>query len=160
MTALEKVKYTHDYITSNAEYAYEADGVTPSSSVSAHNIIGIIDEKKGVCESYAKLFTYLLKNIGIQALTVGGKGFTSTSGPEGEAHAWNYVKIAGEYYSFDVTWDDSTDSYDYYGMSYNSLTYGRKSTNGRHSAYESYISNGINYLYRVPSASTNDIIVS
>ncbi len=160
MTTLEKVKYTHDYITSNAEYAYEADGVTPSSSVSAHNIIGIIDEKKGVCESYAKLFTYLLKNIGIQALTVGGKGFTSTSGPEGEAHAWNYVKIAGEYYSFDVTWDDSTDSYDYYGMSYNSNYFGRYSGNGRHAEYVTTIKTGIEYYYPLPSLSLTDIIVA
>lgn len=159
MTVEEKVKHVHDYIVAHAQYAYEADGVTPSTKSISHNMVGIPYEGKGVCEAYAELFTYLLKNLGIPTVTASGMGYTSTS-PMGEAHAWNYVYIDSEYYGFDVTWDDSARTYDYYGMSYNSLTYGRKSTNGRHSAYESYISNGINYLYRVPSASTNDIIVS
>ena len=159
MTDLEKVKHVHDYIVSHATYAYELDGVTPSTKSISHNMVGIAYEGKGVCESYSELFTYLLKKIDIPALTVSGLGYTSTS-LSGENHAWNYVYIEGEYYGFDVTWDDSTHSYDYYGMSYSSIVNGRKSYNGSHVASDSRISDGVNYLYRIPSASPTDIIIA
>lgn len=155
-TEYDKVKAAYDYIIENASYAYEADGKTPSSAANHHNMIGIVTEKKGVCESYAELFTFLLKSVNIGAITVSGQGYT-TSNPTGENHAWNYVKIDDKYYGFDLTWGDTAGRSNYFGMSYNSLCYGKTSGCGRHIETESNIKYGFEYLYKVPSCSTVDL---
>ena len=89
----------HDLIISGADYAYEEDGVTPSSERSAHNIIGVLLEGEGVCESYAKTFQMLLNFYDIENIFV--------TGYAGESHAWNLVQLDnGEWYWYDLTWDD------------------------------------------------------
>ena len=42
--------------------------------------------------------------MGIECTLVIGKG-TNSSG-KSENHAWNYVKLDGNYYAVDATWDD------------------------------------------------------
>ena len=155
MSDADKIKVVHDYINSTAKYAYEADETTPSTSTFAHNVLGISIYGAGVCESYAELFTLILKEAGIKAITVSGNGITN-SNPYGESHAWNYAMINNKYYGFDLTWDDSTESYSYYGMSYRTLTEGKTSSNGKHIASNSSILDGINYLYNLPSVSSTD----
>ena len=91
----------HDILISLGDYRYEADGVTPSDDTSAHNIVGILLEESGVCESYAKSFQLLLNYCGINNVIV--------SGYAGEAHAWNMVELDGEWYLCDLTWDDDPD---------------------------------------------------
>lgn len=89
----------HDIIIEGAEYAYLADGITPSTAHSAHNVLGVLLEGEGVCESYAKAYQLLLNYIGIENILVGGYS--------GELHAWNLVQLDdGEWYWFDLTWDD------------------------------------------------------
>ena len=92
----------HDLIIGLGDYAYMPDGVTPSDAVSAHNIIGLIDKGEGVCESYAKTFQLMLNFCDIENVLVAGYA--------GEAHAWNMAKLDdGEWYWFDLTWDDTPD---------------------------------------------------
>ena len=89
----------HDMIIKDADYAYEADGVTPSAAKSAHNIVGVLLEGEGVCESYAKAFQLLLNYCGIDNVFVVG----TANGP----HAWNLVQLDdGRWYWYDLTWDD------------------------------------------------------
>lgn len=91
----------HDNIILSAEYAYEADGVTPEDDAFAHNALGVLIFGKGVCESYTKAFQLLLNYCGLENIYV--------SGYAGEPHAWNLVKLDnGEWYWFDLTWDDKT----------------------------------------------------
>ncbi len=167
LTDKEKVRYVHDFIKDNASYAYESDGKTPSSSSNAHNILGIISEKKGVCESYTELFTYILKYLNIPAITITGTGYTKTS-PTGENHAWNYVMIDGKYYGFDLTWDDSVGSDYYYGLSYSKIdnisgfngsgaAIFIDSKIGGHRYTACSLADGFEYLYQVPSCSTTDL---
>ena len=59
---------------------------------------------KCVCEGYAKSLKYLLDAMGIDNTLVIGKG-TNSEG-RSENHAWNYVKLDGNYYAIDSTWDD------------------------------------------------------
>lgn len=92
----------HDMIISNADYAYESDGITPSGDSSAHNILGVLLEGEGVCESYAKAFQLLLNYCSVENIFV--------TGYAGENHAWNLVQLDdGEWYWYDLTWDDSPD---------------------------------------------------
>ena len=62
----------------------------------------------GVCNSYARAFTLLLKAAGIESRRVSGYAF----GDPDAGHAWSAVKINGKWYLFDLTWDDSGDSMD------------------------------------------------
>ena len=89
----------HDRIIENASYAYEADGVTPSSENPDHNILGVLLDGEGVCESYTKAFQLLLNYCNIENVYV--------TGYAGEAHAWNLVRLDnGQWYWCDLTWDD------------------------------------------------------
>ncbi len=153
---VKKVKTIHDYIINNAKYAFEEDGITPDDSSYSHNILGIIKNKKGVCESYAELFQLLLLDNGINCIRVTGYG-------NSEQHAWNYASVDGDWYAFDVTWDDPVASsgsdtliYDYFGKGSNNSTFMKS-----HSPYvQGDFQYGLNYLYTLPTLSTSDIQLS
>ncbi len=72
-------------------------------------ICGVFLNGKAVCEGYARAMQYLLHKCGIECAEVAGNTFEE-DGSAGEAHAWNILKIDGEYYYMDVTWDDSSDT--------------------------------------------------
>lgn len=62
------------------------------------NAYGIIVNKYGVCESYSEAFQTLLCAVGIQS--------TGIVGTAGGGHKWNAVKLEGEWYACDITFDD------------------------------------------------------
>lgn len=89
MTDFEKVMTVHDYMVLNYEYDYTYSNYD----------ITIMTNKKGVCMSYALAFKHLMNELGIECLYV-------SSGDDAMNHAWNLVKIDGEWYHIDLTWDD------------------------------------------------------
>lgn len=90
----------HDMIIDKIDYAYESDGVTPQDDYWAHSILGVFDVGGGVCESYARTFSLLLNARGIEN--------TIVTGDAGGPHAWNIAKMDdGNWYWFDLTWDDN-----------------------------------------------------
>lgn len=64
---------------------------------------------KAQCCGYAKLFYYMCKNIGVECSYITGCVYSSdistTSCPS--CHAWNKVKIGGNWYYVDVCWNDT-----------------------------------------------------
>lgn len=86
----------HDWIINYMEY--DAN-ITQKATV-----YGGLIEKKGVCESYARIYKYILDDIGIENVLVTGTA-TNSSGNT-EDHMWNYVKLNNNWYAVDVTWDD------------------------------------------------------
>jgi len=90
MSEYQRSKALHDILALNVEYIDTAN---------AHNAYGAIVEGKAVCEGYAEAYQYLLYLSGIRSHIITGVG-------NSEAHAWNLVRIDGEYYQTDVTWDD------------------------------------------------------
>ena len=94
----EKIKIIHDYLIDSIEYE------TSISENNIYNIYGALIEKKCVCEGYAKAYQYLLNEIGIDNVIV--IGIATNSRNDTENHAWNYVKLNGNWYAIDVTWDD------------------------------------------------------
>ena len=61
--------------------------------------MAVLKEHKGVCQGYALLALKMLRELGIETLYVVGEVNT---GP----HAWNLVKVDGEWYHLDTTWND------------------------------------------------------
>lgn len=98
----DKVFEINNYLKNNLVYAYKKDGVTPEDSYWAHNIIGLLNYNKGVCECYTKCFKLLSDYYGLNTLSVYGKTVKKQ-----EAHAWNYVNLGDNWYGMDVTWNDS-----------------------------------------------------
>lgn len=98
MDVWEKELVIHDYIVNNSsydKYNYDKNTVPPES----YTDYGVLINKKGVCEGYAKAFMRLANQAGIECIYVSGDA-------EGEGHAWNIVKIEGQYYHIDTTFDD------------------------------------------------------
>lgn len=69
-------------------------------------ICGVFLDGKAVCEGYARAMQYLLQRCGVECAEAAGDLCRENGG----AHAWNIVKIDGDYYYLDTTWDDSSDT--------------------------------------------------
>ncbi len=111
MSTVEIALTVYDYVVDTLQYAYVEGTTTPSEETWAHNIVGIIDGK-GVCETYAKAYEYLLSLVGVETLTVSGAAGTGNSSAW-ELHAWNIVHIDGVWYTVDATWGDQQDTNGY-----------------------------------------------
>ena len=97
----EKALRIHDYLINLADYnvgGKEARNV--DEKVNNHSAYGVLIKGTGVCESYAKAFQLLAKEMSLDSLYL--KGYA------GELHAWNIVKIGQDWYRLDATWDDPT----------------------------------------------------
>ncbi|MEK4227939.1 transglutaminase domain-containing protein [Solibacillus sp. FSL H8-0538] len=92
MTDFEKVKFVNDYIVKNTVYS-------EATVTSAHSAFTILQEQKGVCQGYALLALKLLQALGMEALYITGEVYTG-------GHAWNLVKVDGDWYHLDTTWND------------------------------------------------------
>ena len=87
-----------------------------------HTLYGSLVNKVAVCDGYAKAYQYLLKKLGILSHMVSGYSYNPVTGA-GEAHAWNLVRINGEYYYTDVTWaDQSNVFYSYLNCDYSQIS--------------------------------------
>lgn len=99
MTDFEKELAVHDYIVGN--YSYAKDNDTQNDEY--YNINDFIINKVGYCEAYAYTFAVMAELSGVEAAVMVGKS-NNTS------HAWNAVKLDGEYYYVDVTFDDGAEN--------------------------------------------------
>ncbi|MCY6355961.1 transglutaminase domain-containing protein [Clostridium sp. ZS2-4] len=101
MSDCEKELALHDYVVNNSKYDKRLfTGNMPSESYTDY---GILVQDTGVCAGYARALYRLLNMADIECIYVTGYGDDGTGTI---AHAWNIVKIEGEYYHLDATWDD------------------------------------------------------
>ncbi|MDM5188243.1 transglutaminase domain-containing protein [Bacillus sp. DX4.1] len=103
----ERVKAVHDYVVKHVSY---------DTSYKAYTAYEALANRSAVCQGYTLLTYQLLKEAGIQSHIVTGTG-------NGQAHAWNLVKIEGKWYHLDTTFDDPVPdkqgrvTYSYFNMS-------------------------------------------
>lgn len=72
-------------------------------------ICGVFLEGKAVCEGYARAMQYLAQKCGIECAECSGH-ILEENGKEGGGHAWNIVKLDGDYYYLDTTWCDQSNT--------------------------------------------------
>ena len=85
--------------------AYDTQGFF-SGSYGDLSPAGVLRSRKAVCSGYSRLFTGLAKAAGLEVVEITGvsKGYGfSTNGTLGD-HAWNAVKIKGQWRLIDSTW--------------------------------------------------------
>ncbi|MBX4259225.1 hypothetical protein KTC96_12890 [Clostridium estertheticum] len=107
MTDEQKEKAINDYICLNV--AYDTTLVQHSAYAA------LLGNKKTVCQGYSLIAYKLLIGAGFDARIITGTC-------NGEAHAWNMVKLDGNWYHLDTTWDDPIPDvlgmvrYDYFNL--------------------------------------------
>ena len=112
MSEWEKEKYVHDFICENVRY----DKLKKAYS---HEIIGPLGQGVGVCEGIAKSVKVLCAALGVWCV-IALCGNCPEKGIK-YRHTWNIVKIGGQYYHLDATFDNTLGAgaqirYDYFNL--------------------------------------------
>lgn len=90
MSRYEKIKAIHDYIVDHVDY---------DTSTSLNSPYYALVQGSSACQGYATLLYKMLTEAGIPCRVITGTA-------KGGLHAWNIVKLKGEWYNIDTTWDD------------------------------------------------------
>ena len=100
--------WVHDRLVNETRYDTDVHYVVQSIEEThfdhAYTSYGALVMHRAVCAGYARAFQLILERMGIECGYVSGTAVNSVG--DNEQHAWNYVKLDGEYYLCDVTWDD------------------------------------------------------
>lgn len=83
--------YLHDYICFNFRY---------DESLKSDNMYSFLSEGQGTCQGYTYTYMAMLRAAGLEC---------TFAASDSMAHIWNLVKLDGEWYHADVTWDDYPD---------------------------------------------------
>ncbi|MDO5291243.1 MAG: transglutaminase domain-containing protein [bacterium] len=135
-TDYEKIKAIHNYIIKNTSY-----DVRVEKNSAYDNLIN----RSSVCQGYALLTYKMMKEAGIDCRIITGQG-------KGVSHAWNIVKLDGNWYNIDCTWDDPVSSDKKEHLEY---TYFLKSNNdfGDHVRDKEFNSEAFNKRYKMADIS-------
>lgn len=99
----EKAKAVHDWLVRNCMYNYPSTQTDQQQYKLSHydnpwTASGALTYPyKPVCAGYSAAFAAAMKRLGIPCTVVSNTDAN---------HAWNRVKIDGQWYNVDVTWDD------------------------------------------------------
>lgn len=93
MSDIEKALAIHDWIVRECDYDYQSETISADS----YSYVGVLCNGKAVCQGYAEAMSVLLKKAGIESYVVSSYSMN---------HAWNVVRLDGNYYHIDATWDD------------------------------------------------------
>ena len=85
---LERIVAAHDLLC--RDFCYD-------TTLASNNIYSFLKEKRGTCQGYTWAYMAILRELGIECHYVASDEI---------AHIWLAVKIDGEWYHSDVTWDD------------------------------------------------------
>lgn len=100
MSDYEKEKAIYGWIVFHVDYDWShQDGMkgTPRESFTPY---GGLVKQVAICLGYATSFQLLMDLAGVECITVVGAAHMSSSD-----HGWNMVRLNGEWYCVDVTWD-------------------------------------------------------
>lgn len=121
-TDFEKIEAIHDWICFNVIYDYASLNNEPGQTPLCGLAYAAMMYGKAVCDGYALLCYRMMLEAGIECRYINGM-------TPGGGHAWNIVKLDGQFYAIDTTWDALPDldylpeppagSYYIYSINYN-----------------------------------------
>jgi len=93
----------HDYITREFDYDYGVDTYDEKRKRECFTVAGMLKYGCGVCAAFAALMQFVLQRRGIPVVNL-----TGDAGAPGDVdlHAWLAVKIKGNYYHLDITFNE------------------------------------------------------
>ena len=99
-----RVLAVYEHLISDTEYdlgvkAKKAQDIQDDETSASQTIASVFIDKKTVCSGYSKATQYLLNKLGVFCIYI-----TGSAKGEGSGHAWNMVRIDGDYYLLDTTW--------------------------------------------------------
>ena len=89
MTDLDRIMYVHDYLVERATFK--------ETGFISHTAGGALGDGLAVCQGYTDALQVVFHEIGIDTYYVTSNAMN---------HAWIYVRLDGELYNIDATWDD------------------------------------------------------
>lgn len=109
----ETIRQVHDKLITMVNYNDPVAGQISFGNGQdlAHTAYGaLVADSSGtphyaVCDGYTLALEYLLQQCGVDVVFIGGMAGASRETAGG--HAWNMIKMDGEWYETDATWDDS-----------------------------------------------------
>ena len=130
-TEREKAKFIYEFITREVEYDKDVSKIIQRDIKGealneeeemqwrlADSLLGVFTRgtefegrsPKNVCHGYALLFKVLAEEAGLECRMISGK---TTEEITYDDHAWNQIKIFGNWYNVDATWDKGRDKRDW-----------------------------------------------
>lgn len=100
MNDLEKETSIYRWIVRNVDYDWTYQDAMAETARTAYQPYGGLVDRTAVCLGYATSFQLLMDLAGVECITVVGACYNS----EGD-HAWNMVRLKGNWYCVDATWD-------------------------------------------------------
>jgi hypothetical protein len=104
----EKTKKIYEFVIEKMDYV-------STDLLKEHSIVGFV-EGKGVCQAYAVAMNYLLERAGVPSRYIIGD-IKADLVTDFTGHAWNMVKLEGQWYHLDATWDDDVEEWSYFLVS-------------------------------------------
>ena len=114
----EKIKKIYGFVIDHMDYK---DGAAFGGLFDAHTVVGFVNGE-GVCQAYAIGLYMLLDKAGFEARYIVGpliKEYGSIP------HAWNMVKLDGNWYHLDATWDDDEPFWEFFLRSDTGMAFSR-----------------------------------
>ena len=102
MSPFETEATLYDWVVQKIDYGWKHADVLEETPRVAYTPYGGLVDRMAVCLGYASSFQLLMEMAGMECITVVGASHASTGD-----HAWNMVRLDGEWYCVDATWDSA-----------------------------------------------------
>jgi hypothetical protein len=128
MTEVEKAHAIYDWIMWRVEYDHAVLSVSKLESAvkyKAYYLEGVFNSSRpyAVCDGISKAYALMANMENLECIRVAGIAGAENDVAKWAGHAWNKIKINGEWYVVDATWGDEliqfkgkAKSYSYYEM--------------------------------------------
>lgn len=135
----------HDLLCERITYS---DNTTDPMVYTAY---GALVNGNAVCEGYARAMQLLLREFEIESTLA--TGFAGGAG-----HMWNIVRLEGNWYHLDLTWDDSDPtfvSHEYFNLRDEEILYDRTVNQTYHELPDEELYSGISFNFDLPECRSN-----
>jgi hypothetical protein len=101
---LERTRAIYRWVTDRIVYDV-ASYLAPASGQTSATPADVLASRSSICDGYASLFAAIARDAGLEVAVIKGfaKGYKSAMDAEPN-HAWNAVRIEGNWKLFDPTW--------------------------------------------------------